>query len=330
MVGDTTHDLRMAEAAGIASVAVTYGVHQRAELEAARPTHVAETFPEVVDRILATLPGTSPDTATHVGSLVEDMLNDRTHHIEFNGHLTNHVKHAVVALVGLGIAPERIKAYHDNYVTLTPYGCPVEPARAPQQTIDDDNWLQLLGKRQDFAAYCEFFDHREQELGMAEMLRRYLPRLLSGWVGALQHATIHLGWALDSRQPLDGHRGHRLPGLRPRRLPPRTRHRLEGVRRGAAQGLAAAHRPLLGGQPAGARRLGAEPDRRHDGRHPPRAAQVRTAAPDRPDARRGPPGSTRPLHGSTTRTPTPVGTSSATWSPSSTWRNRGTSSCCTS
>ncbi|WP_405820061.1 HAD-IA family hydrolase [Streptomyces sp. NBC_01390] len=198
MVGDTTHDLRMAEAAGIASVAVTYGVHQRAELEAARPTHVAETFPEVVDRILATLPGTSPDTATHVGSLVEDMLNDRTHHIEFNGHLTNHVKHAVVALAGLGIAPERIKAYHDNYVTLTPYGCPVEPARAPQQTIDDDNWLQLLGKRQDFAAYCEFFDHREQELGMAEMLRRYLPRLLSGWVGALQHATIHLGWALDA------------------------------------------------------------------------------------------------------------------------------------
>ncbi|MEH0419636.1 HAD-IA family hydrolase [Streptomyces sp. B21-083] len=194
MVGDTTHDLRMAEAAGIASVAVTYGVHQRAELDAARPTYVAETFPEVVAHIIGTLPDSGPSGDT----LVEDMLNDRTHHIEFNGHLTNHVKHAVVALAGLGIAPERIKAYHDNYVTLTPYGCPVEPARAPQQTVDDDNWLQLLGKRQDFAAHCEFFDRREQELGMTEMLRRYLPRLLSGWVGALQHATIHLGWALDA------------------------------------------------------------------------------------------------------------------------------------
>ncbi|MDX2545247.1 HAD-IA family hydrolase [Streptomyces sp. WI04-05B] len=194
MVGDTTHDLRMAEAAGIASVAVTYGVHQRAELESARPTYVAETFPEVVAHIIGTL----PDSTLAGNTLVEDMLNDRTHHIEFNGHLTNHVKHAVVALAGLGIDPERIKAYHDNYVTLTPYGCPVEPARAPQQTIDDDNWLQLLGKRQDFAAYCEFFDRREQELGLAEMLRRYLPPLLSGWVGALQHATIHLGWALDA------------------------------------------------------------------------------------------------------------------------------------
>ncbi len=199
MVGDTTHDLRMAEAAGIPSVAVTYGVHQRAELEAARPTYVAETFPEVVAHIVGTLPrNTWVKDALVEAALVEDMLNDRTHHIEFNGHLTNHVKHAVVALAGLGIAPERIKAYHDNYVTLTPYGCPVEPARAPQLTIDDDNWVQLLGKRQDFAAHCEFFDRRERELGMPEMLRRYLPRLLSGWVGALQHATIHLGWALDA------------------------------------------------------------------------------------------------------------------------------------
>ncbi|MDX3243764.1 questin oxidase family protein [Streptomyces sp. ME18-1-4] len=33
---------------------------------------------------------------------------------------------------------------------------------------------------------------------MPELLRRYLPQLLPGWAGALQHATIHLGWALDA------------------------------------------------------------------------------------------------------------------------------------
>jgi HAD superfamily hydrolase (TIGR01509 family) len=214
MVGDTTHDLRMAEAAGIASVAVTYGVHERAELEAAGPAYVAETFPEVVAHIVGTLrdgsrsDGSRSDGSESDGSesdgepggdgTVERLLDDRTYHIEFNGHLTNHVKHAVVALAGLGVEPRRIKEYHDNYVTLTPYGCPVEPARAPQQTVDDDNWLELLGQRRDFAAYCAFFDRREQELGMPEMLRRYLPRLLPGWVGALQHATIHLGWALDT------------------------------------------------------------------------------------------------------------------------------------
>ncbi|MER5731852.1 HAD family hydrolase [Streptomyces sp. NPDC002138] len=48
MVGDTTHDLLMARAAGMRSVAVTYGVHSVAELAVAEPTWVADTFEEVV------------------------------------------------------------------------------------------------------------------------------------------------------------------------------------------------------------------------------------------------------------------------------------------
>lgn len=48
MVGDTTHDVRMAHGAGMASVAVTYGVHDRATLAAAEPTWTADSFAEVV------------------------------------------------------------------------------------------------------------------------------------------------------------------------------------------------------------------------------------------------------------------------------------------
>ncbi|MET9699758.1 HAD family hydrolase [Streptomyces sp. NPDC006529] len=48
MVGDTTHDLLMAKAAGMRSVAVTYGVHSPAELAVAGPTWVADTFLDVV------------------------------------------------------------------------------------------------------------------------------------------------------------------------------------------------------------------------------------------------------------------------------------------
>ncbi|MFJ8002086.1 HAD-IA family hydrolase [Streptomyces sp. NPDC096310] len=202
MVGDTTHDLKMAAAAGLASVAVTYGVHERAELEAVSPTHVADTFAQAVEQILTVLPAEG-DTRT-----VESLLDDSTYHIEFNGHLTNHIKHAVVALSGLGVDPGRIRAYHDNYIALTPYGCRVEPARSPQRLIDDSNWLELLGRREDFAAYCAFFDRRERELGMTGLLRSYVPRLLAGWAGALQHATIHLGWALDA-----GNRRMAIEGL---------------------------------------------------------------------------------------------------------------------
>jgi phosphoglycolate phosphatase len=51
MVGDTTHDLLMAKAAGMRSIALTYGVHSRQELEAADPTWVADSFDDVLDYV---------------------------------------------------------------------------------------------------------------------------------------------------------------------------------------------------------------------------------------------------------------------------------------
>jgi phosphoglycolate phosphatase len=53
MVGDTVHDLGMATAAGIRSIAVTYGIHGREELAAANPTWLADTFDEVVELLRA-------------------------------------------------------------------------------------------------------------------------------------------------------------------------------------------------------------------------------------------------------------------------------------
>jgi len=52
MVGDTTHDLLMARAAGVRSIAVTYGVHSRAALTSAEPTGIAESFDDVVYQLL--------------------------------------------------------------------------------------------------------------------------------------------------------------------------------------------------------------------------------------------------------------------------------------
>ncbi|MFJ3927764.1 HAD family hydrolase [Streptomyces sp. NPDC090022] len=53
MVGDTTHDLLMARAAGMRSVAVTYGIHPADRLAQAEPTWVAHTFDEVIGAIVS-------------------------------------------------------------------------------------------------------------------------------------------------------------------------------------------------------------------------------------------------------------------------------------
>jgi phosphoglycolate phosphatase len=52
MIGDTTHDVLMARAVGMRSIAVTYGVHGRRELLASKPTWVADDF-SAVTRLLS-------------------------------------------------------------------------------------------------------------------------------------------------------------------------------------------------------------------------------------------------------------------------------------
>ncbi|MGW8379894.1 HAD family hydrolase [Streptomyces sp. ODS28] len=53
MVGDTTHDLGMAHAAGMRSLAVTYGIHGPGQLAAAGPTWTAGTFDDAVALLVA-------------------------------------------------------------------------------------------------------------------------------------------------------------------------------------------------------------------------------------------------------------------------------------
>ena len=47
VIGDTSHDLQMAAAAGASAVAVTYGAHPREHLEAFNPLACLSSVPEL-------------------------------------------------------------------------------------------------------------------------------------------------------------------------------------------------------------------------------------------------------------------------------------------
>ena len=134
----------------------------------------------------------------NISNVMETLLSDQSYHIEFNGFLSNHSKHGVVALNGLGASPQRIKEFYDIYAKRTTYGFGLEPSRPSEHTITQDNWKVYFGKHSSFTSYCQFFDQREKELGMEQLLAETMPHLLPGCVGSLLHGTIHLGWALDS------------------------------------------------------------------------------------------------------------------------------------
>ncbi|EJL6706345.1 questin oxidase family protein [Vibrio cholerae] len=127
---------------------------------------------------------------------VNQLLNDKTYDIEFNGHLTNHIKHAVIALEGLGIPSSRIQEYYENYATMTPYGMGLEAPRDIKHEINQSSWKDFLGKRTSFWSYCHFFEQEIEQKGIDMVIQEYVPVLMNGWAGALTHGTIHLGWAL--------------------------------------------------------------------------------------------------------------------------------------
>ncbi|MCV9878115.1 questin oxidase family protein [Brenneria izbisi] len=132
---------------------------------------------------------------------IDALLADSSHHIEFNGHLSNHNKHAVVALAGLGASAERIEEYYYQYVKETTYGFGLEPKRPSRYTVDDNNCLTLLGQRTSFSNWCEYFSAATERDGLPTILAKWMPILLPGWAGAFTHATIHLGWGLDYNHP---------------------------------------------------------------------------------------------------------------------------------
>ncbi|MFI9276203.1 questin oxidase family protein [Kitasatospora sp. NPDC052896] len=85
------------------------------------------------------------------------------------------MKHAVVALAGLGVASEKVDAYYRDYATLTTYGFGLEPPRPSKYEITAANWERFLGQRTSFGSYCDFFD------GAGESAVDSLLRVAAAW-----------------------------------------------------------------------------------------------------------------------------------------------------
>lgn len=132
------------------------------------------------------------------------LLSDKTFFIEFKGYLSNHAKHAIVALDKLEAKPQRIQEYWDTYTNLTPYNLEIEevPTTWDQvKPISKDEWALLRGKKEKWQETCVFLEKEKQDRfnGDTDLLvKEFAPDLLGGMAGALTHGIIHLGWGIDA------------------------------------------------------------------------------------------------------------------------------------
>lgn len=144
--------------------------------------------------------------------LVENLLSDRSYDIEFNGYLSNHAKHAIVALWRLNAPKFRIQEYWDEYTKQTPYGLSLHPI-APSSWEDnsaahcrsEEEWAELRGKKQEWTSMVNFLQRELQSTkfngDIQKLVAHYAPPILPGLAGALTHGIIHLGWAVDANNP---------------------------------------------------------------------------------------------------------------------------------
>ena len=138
--------------------------------------------------------------------LAQKLLADRVFDIEFHGYLTNHVKHAIIALDRLQAPNERVQEYWNVYTKSTPYNLPLHKVEKDWEQVTLatlDEWKQWRGRKhnwqQQVALMNQELEARHGDTN--QLVSDFVPDILSGMMGALTHGIIHLGWAIDADSP---------------------------------------------------------------------------------------------------------------------------------
>lgn len=136
--------------------------------------------------------------------IVPKILADRTYDIEFQGYLSNHAKHAIVALERINAPEERIQEWWDGYTKETPYGFNLHEVDQEWGSVKPctlEEWKAWKGKKIHWQEMCMFMQKELSERFEGDtkrLITEYAPPLFPGMTGGLTHGIIHLGWAVDA------------------------------------------------------------------------------------------------------------------------------------
>ena len=134
------------------------------------------------------------------------LLADRQFDIEFNGYLSNHAKHAIVALERLKASEERVQEYWDDYTSTTPYGLHLHQVDSKWEDVtpaSNSQWEAWRGKKVGWQEQVMYMNKELEKLdgNTNKLVQSFAPDVLGGLAGALTHGIIHLGWGIDAESP---------------------------------------------------------------------------------------------------------------------------------
>ncbi|KAJ0391473.1 hypothetical protein ATCC90586_004624 [Pythium insidiosum] len=111
--------------------------------------------------------------------------------MEYDGYLSNHLLHGIVALRDLKAAPDQIDAFANRYTHKL---CTAALDKPAARTLTWDEAEGLLGKRTHFEALRTLYECEVAARGRSEAIRQHFPRLMTGLAGSLLHGIIQLGY----------------------------------------------------------------------------------------------------------------------------------------
>eukprot|EP01006_Ploeotia_vitrea_P060506 TRINITY_DN76030_c0_g1_i1.p1 TRINITY_DN76030_c0_g1~~TRINITY_DN76030_c0_g1_i1.p1 ORF type:complete len:389 (+),score=13.34 TRINITY_DN76030_c0_g1_i1:21-1187(+) len=126
----------------------------------------------------------------------DSIWSTKQYHIEYNGFLTNHTAHGVVALHHLGATDDVIITKTTHYVNSK-----LEPAHANQDPLPKD-WKTLRGTRTNFTELRDFFLEQIEQHGVDTVIQTHYPDLMHGMSGSAFHGLIHLGYGYNASSAL--------------------------------------------------------------------------------------------------------------------------------
>ncbi|CAD5122881.1 unnamed protein product [Dimorphilus gyrociliatus] len=119
-----------------------------------------------------------------------DKYSSKNYHIEYNGFLSNHMIHGIIALYKLAADEKRIQEFIKFYT---------HKLRDPEAINDEYTIEDLKGARISYPKVVNYYRgvYRDCNNDMKAVLEKVWPQLCDGIGGSAIHGLIHLGYALS-------------------------------------------------------------------------------------------------------------------------------------
>lgn len=124
---------------------------------------------------------------------LESLLRSaRKHSVEYPYCLANHAPMVLIILDQMGASDRQMANWYERY--STDHGLVMAPPAT--QGINAHTWRESLGERAREADYRRFFEAETERLGIAAVIRLYLPSLIGGVAASALHPLMRLTYGV--------------------------------------------------------------------------------------------------------------------------------------